>query len=68
MPLREEDLDELIAMADGGAVAFGGNADWTWADTALGRAVVELMGRTPTRLEVVAAARRHEERAAAEGS
>lgn len=64
MPLSEEDLDALIAMADGATAGFGGNPEWAWPDTPLGRAVVALMGRAPTRLEVLAAARRHEERRA----
>lgn len=61
MNLTEDDLDELIALADRGAAAFGGNPGWAWPATALGRAVVALMGRVPTRHEVVAAQRRHEE-------
>lgn len=65
MPLSEEDLDALIALADGGAAAFGQNPDWQWPDTLLGRAVVQLMGRTPTRVEALAAQRRHEERSEA---
>ncbi|MBE7421757.1 MAG: hypothetical protein HS110_04905 [Zoogloeaceae bacterium] len=64
LPLSEADLDELIAMADGACAGFGGNPDWTWPDTLLGRIVVALIGRAPTRLEVLAAARRHEERSA----
>ena len=61
MNLSEDDLDELIALADRGAAAFGSNPGWTWPKSALGRAVVALMGRVPTRHEVVAAQRRHEE-------
>lgn len=64
LPLSEADLDALIALADGANAGFGGNPDWAWPDTPLGRAVVALMGRAPTRLEVLAAARRHEERCA----
>lgn len=62
MTLSQDDLDEVVALCDGGAATFGGNADWRWPDTALGRAVVVLMGRVPTRIEVVAAQRRNEER------
>lgn len=64
LPLSEADLDELIAMADRATAGFGGNPDWAWPDSLLGRTVVALMGRAPTRLEVLAAARRHEERRA----
>lgn len=62
MNLSEEDFDELIAMADRSAASFGGNPDWTWPQTALGRAIVALMGRTPTRFEVLTAQRRHADR------
>lgn len=62
LPLSEADLDELIALADCATAGFGDNPDWAWPDTLLGRTVVALMGRAPTRLEVLAAARRHEER------
>jgi len=62
LTLSQDDLDEVVALCDGGAATFGGNADWRWPDTALGRAVVVLMGRVPTRIEVVAAQRRNEER------
>ena len=61
MNLSEDELDEIIALADRGAAAFGSNPGWRWPDSALGRAVVALMGRVPTRHEVVAAQRRHEE-------
>ena len=63
MMLSQDDLDELIVLADAGAAELGGNEGWRFPDTALGRAVVELMGRVPTRIEVVAAQRRHEEAA-----
>lgn len=62
MTLSQDDLDEIMALCDGGAATFGGNAEWRWPDTALGRTVVVLMGRVPTRIEVVAALRRNEER------
>lgn len=66
MILSEEDLDELIAMADRSAASFGSNPDWTWPRTALGRAIAALMGRTPTRFEVLTAQRRHADRIGAE--
>ena len=62
MTLSQDDLDEVVALCDGGAANLGANADWRWPDTALGRTVVVLMGRAPTRIEVVAALRRNEER------
>lgn len=62
LTLNQDDLDEIVALCDGGTATLGGNADWRWPDTALGRAVVVLMGRVPTRIEVVAALRRNEER------
>jgi len=67
MNLSEEDLDELIALADRGAAAFGGNPGWAWPASALGRAVAVLMGRVPTRHEVVAAQRRFDERTNPDG-
>ena len=60
--LSDEDIDELITMADGGDSAFGGNPAWRWPDSALGRAIVVLLDRVPTRPEVVVAQRRHEEK------
>lgn len=62
MTLSQDDIDEIVALCDGGAATFGGNADWRWPDTALGRTVIVLMGRVPTRIEVVAALRRNEDR------
>ncbi len=62
LTLNQDDLDEIIALCDGGAANLGGNAQWCWPDTALGRTVTFLMGRAPTRIEVVAAMRRVEDR------